>query len=388
MTASKTGPLAGRVVLEMGGIGPGPYAGMLLADMGADVIRIDRPGASSPLPIPDEHQIIHRGKRRMILDLKHDLSRVVLQQLIEGADVLIEGNRPGVAERLGFGPDVCAEIRPSLVYGRMTGWGQTGPWAQMAGHDINYISVTGALDAIGDAGGPPQVPLNLLGDYGAGATFLVMGVLAALLEVERGGEGQVVDAAIVDGASHLLSPLLGFVNAGTWSSTRGTNDLDGGAPYYRVYETADARFMAVGAIEPPFFRALLDGLGIDEDIGRQTDRSSWPDMAARIGATFLTRTQAEWCAVFDGSDACTTPVLTFAEAPFHAHVKARGSLSEVGGIRSAAAPRLTGTPSGVAWPPRRAGEDTVEILNELQIDAGPLLAASAAAGPGGPADQT
>jgi alpha-methylacyl-CoA racemase len=375
----RKGPLAGCTVLEVGGIGPGPYAGMLLADMGADVIRIDRPGASLPLPLPQEHDLTNRGKRSVAMDLKNPDALAALLALVARADVLIEGFRPGVAERLGLGPEACHEIRPELVYGRMTGWGQDGPWAHTAGHDINYISVTGALHAIGPAGGPPQIPLNLVGDFAGGSTFLVMGVLAALLESRSSGVGQVVDAGIIDGVSHLLAGTHSFMNVDEWTDERGSNLLDGGAPFYRIYETADGRHMAVGAIEPAFYRELLRLLDVTVDLGAQDDVSAWPYIAATFAQIFARRTQAEWTAVFDGTDACTTPVISLAEAADHPQVAARGSIIRShGGIAPGVTPTFSRTPGDVAWGPGPQGAHTTEVLLEAGLDAERLVWSGAA----------
>jgi alpha-methylacyl-CoA racemase len=381
----RNGPLVGTTVLEVGGIGPGPYAGMILADLGADVIRVDRPRAVLPLPLPPQHDLTNRGKRLVALDLKNPDARTALMSLVARADVLVEGFRPGVAERLGFGPDACHEIRPQLVYGRMTGWGQDGPWALAAGHDINYVSVTGALHAIGPAGGAPQIPLNLVGDFGGGSTFLVMGILAALLESRTSGTGQVVDAGIVDGVSHLLAGTHSLMNAGEWTDERGTNLLDGAAPFYRVYETADGRHMAVGAIEPVFYRELLERLGLTTDLGDQGDVAAWPRIANAIAQVFARRTQAEWIAVFDGSDACTTPVVSLAEAVDHPQVAARRAVTRVGeGIGPGVTPSLSRTPGEVAWGPARPGTHTTEVLREAGLDADRLVASGAAWQDGGP----
>lgn len=375
----RNGPLVGCTVLEVGGIGPGPYAGMLLADMGADVIRIDRPGAALPLPLPQERDLTNRGKRSVAMNLKDPDALAALMTLVSRADVLIEGYRPGVAERLGFGPAACHDVRPQLVYGRMTGWGQDGPWAHTAGHDINYVSVTGVLHAIGPAGGAPQIPLNLVGDYAGGSSFLVMGILAALYEAKSSGAGQVVDAGIVDGVSHLLAGTHSLMNAGVWTDERGTNLLDGAAPFYRVYETADGRHMAVGAIEPAFYRELVDLLGITEDLGDQNDVGAWPCIARTFAQTFSRRTQAEWITVFDGTDACTTPVVSLAEASAHPQVAARGAVTRTGDdIAPGMAPAFSRTPGGVAWGPRSQGVDTIEVLREAGLDADRLVESGAA----------
>jgi alpha-methylacyl-CoA racemase len=356
-----TGPLQGLKVVEIAGIGPGPFAAMLLADLGAEVIRVDRPGAVR-LSL-GEKDVLNRGRRSVAVDLKHPGGAEVVLRLAEQADVLIEGYRPGVAERLGIGPDVCLARNPRLVYGRMTGWGQDGPLAASAGHDIGYVAVTGTLHAIGRAGGPPQVPLNLVGDFGGGSMYLVVGILAALWEAERSGRGQVVDAAIVDGTAHLSAILHGFVSLGMWSDRRGTNLLDTGAPYYDVYETSDGEHMAVGAIEPQFFAALVQRLGIADRAPEQNDRERWPELRAMIGEVFRTRTRQEWTAVFDGTDACVAPVLSAKEAPRHPHLAARGTLVERDGLtQPAPAPRFSRTAAELGLPPCGPGAHTREAL--------------------------
>lgn len=369
------GPLAGRTVLEVGGIGPMPFAGMILADLGAEVVRIDRPGARPPMPLPPERDLMNRGKRTVALDLKSPSGVEALEALVVRSDALIEGYRPGVAERLGFGPQRCLDLNPALVYGRMTGWGQEGPWSARAGHDVNYISATGALNAIGTADGPPQVPLNLLGDFGGGSTYLVMGVLAALLEAQGSGRGQVVDAAIVDGVSHLLACTHSLMNSGLWDDGRGVNVLDGSAPYYRLYETSDGRYMSVGAIEPQFYARMLELLGVEEDLGHQHDRSAWPRIQARLEETFSRRTQAEWGEVFERSDACVTPVVSLAEAVDHPQIRARGSITrQEGRLSPAPAPRFSRTVAETPAPPKAPGSDTVEILRAAGVDVDGLLA--------------
>ncbi len=378
--ASPTGPLAGLTVIELAGIGPGPFAAMLLADLGADVIRIDRPGGSPGTPAAD---LLNRGKRSVLLDLKQAGAVQAVLALAASAEVLIEAFRPGVTERLGLGPLDCWAANPKLVYGRMTGWGQSGPLAQSAGHDIGYIALTGALHAIGAAGGPPQIPLNLVGDFGGGSTYLVIGVLAALREAARTGRGQVVDAAIVDGAAHLLTFTHALLAEGGWTDERGTNLLDGGAPFYSVYATADGRHMSVGALEPRFYAELLRLLGLESDPGRQHDRNLWPALRQRLAAVFATRTQAQWTAVFDGTDACVAPVLSLSEAAAHPHLASRATFAVADGVlQPAPAPRFSGAPAGppppVPGPPPRPGEHTREILAAAGVDAGPLIASGAA----------
>jgi alpha-methylacyl-CoA racemase len=315
------GPLAGVRVVELAGIGPTPFAAMTLADMGADVVRIDRPGAG-PMFGPAEGDLLNRGRRSVAVDLKHPDGVATVLRLVERADILVEGYRPGVAERLGVGPDDCARVNPRLVYGRMTGWGQHGPLAHTAGHDLGYIATTGALYAIGRAGGPPQVPLNLLGDFAGGAMYLVSGVLAALLEARAAGRGQVVDAAIVDGTAHLSTMIVGMRASGAWQDERGTNLLDTGAPYYDVYETADGRHMALAALEPQFYEAFVSRFGA-EDLPDRYDPAQWPALRERIARRFLELTQAEWTEIYEGTDACVAPVLTFDEAAKGPHLAAR-----------------------------------------------------------------
>ena len=361
------GPLTGVRVLELAALGPVPFTGMLLADMGAEDIRVDRAGVDAPGVGADPgSDPRHRGRRSIGLDLKRPAGVAVLLRLADHVDVVMEGMRPGVAERLGFGPEVCLRRNHRLVYGRMTGWGQDGPLAQRAGHDLNYVSLTGALHAMGSADEVPPVPLNLIGDFGGGATFLAFGIVCALLERVGSGRGQVVDAAMLDGATSLTALFHGMIANGTWSSARGNNVLDGGAPYYRTYATSDGGFMAVGAIEPKFHAALLERLGLDPADRPQDDRSRWAAQCAELEAIFATRTRAEWEKVFDGSDACVTPVLTFTEAATHPHIAARRTLVDVGGlVQPAPAPRFsrsTPTPPG---PPVRRRAHTDQVLAEL-----------------------
>lgn len=338
------GPLAGVRVIELAGIGPGPHCGMLLADLGAEVIAVDRPGGA-PTPTPHERDITSRGKRRIAVDLKHPRGAEVVLRLAGSADALIEGYRPGVAERLGVGPADCLARNPALVYGRMTGWGQDGPLASSAGHDIAYIAVTGALHSIGRAGGPPQVPVNYLGDFGGGSLFLALGMVAALVSARASGRGRVVDAAIVDGAAALQAMTYGLLADGSWTDERGANLLDSGAPFYAVYATADGKHMAVGALEPQFYAVFLAVLfapqGVPADLPPQQDRARWPELAARFAARFLERSQAEWSRSFAGTDACVAPVLSLREAPAHPHLAARGTFVTVDGVvQPAPAPRF------------------------------------------------
>ncbi|MFG2332969.1 CaiB/BaiF CoA transferase family protein [Streptomyces sp. NPDC048604] len=363
------GPLSGVRVVELAGIGPGPFAAMLLADLGADVVRVDRPGGPG-LGIDPASDLTNRNKRSVLVDLKADGGPATVLDLVERADVLIEGYRPGVAERLGVGPEQCLARNPRLVYGRMTGWGQDGPLAPTAGHDIGYIAVTGALGMIGpDPDGPPTVPANLVGDYAGGSLYLVVGVLAALTHARAHGAGQVVDAAIVDGTSHLTSMIHGMLAAGGWQDRRGVNLLDGGCPFYGTYETADGGHMAVGALEPQFYDAFVKLLGIDDaTASARADLSRWPELKAAVAARFRTRTRDEWTAVFDGSDACVAPVLSLREAPAHPHLAARGTFVEHSGLtQPAPAPRFSATPAAVRRGPALPGADTAAVARDWSV---------------------
>ena len=371
------GPLQGLRVIELAAIGPVPLAGMLLSDLGADVVRVDRLQPSGlGLAIDARHDVNARGRRSVAIDLKAAAGRDAVLRLAEGADVLIEGFRPGVTEGLGLGPADCQARNPRLVYGRMTGFGQSGPLASAAGHDINYIALTGILDAIGPADGAPLPPLNLVGDYGGGAMFLVFGVLAAVFERQRSGRGQVVDAAMVDGAASLASIFYGLHSSGAWGDGRGTNLLDGGAPFYACYETSDSRWVSVGALEPKFFAGLATALALEPRfVARQYDRRLWPEMRAAMASALRQRTQAEWCARLEGSDACFAPVLSFAQAPTHAHAQARGGFVSVDGVtQPGAAPRFDRTPAGVPRPAPRVGEHTTEVLQEAGLGADEIAA--------------
>ncbi|WP_214402146.1 CaiB/BaiF CoA transferase family protein [Pseudonocardia lacus] len=351
----RSGPLAGLKVVELAGIGPGPHAAMILADLGAEVVRVDRP-AKGPGPGPGAvADPSLRGRRRIAVDLKDPAGRDAVLGLVEKADVLVEGFRPGVTERLGLGPRDCHARNPKLVYARMTGWGQEGPLAQRAGHDINYISLTGLLHAIGRPGERPVPPLNLVGDFGGGSMFLLVGVLSALWEAQRSGQGQVVDAAMVDGASALGQMFWGMLAQKAWVDQPGVNMLDGGAPFYDTYTCADGRYVAVGAIEPQFYAAMLAGLGLtDADLPGQLDRDRWPELKARLAEVFATRSRDEWAEVFAGTDACVTPVLAFGEVAAHPHLDARATIVERDGVAQAApAPRFSRTATTV---PERAGE--------------------------------
>ncbi|MEU6402348.1 CaiB/BaiF CoA-transferase family protein [Streptomyces sp. NPDC046985] len=367
--AGAHGPLTGVRAVELAGIGPGPFAAMLLADLGADVVRVDRPGGAG-LGIDPARDVTNRNKRSVLVDLKSADGTARVLDLAARADVLIEGYRPGVAERLGVGPDACHARNPRLVYGRMTGWGQDGPLAPTAGHDIAYLAVTGALGMIGDPDRPPAVPANLLGDYAGGALYLVVGVLAALHHARATGAGQVVDAAIVDGAAHLTAMIHGMLAAGAWQDRRGANLLDGGCPYYGAYETADGRHMAVGALEQRFYDEFLRLLGLPEHAGAHRDITRWDDLRQAVAARFKSRTQAEWTAVFEGSDACVAPVLSLREAPRHPHLAARGVFTDHGGLtQPAPAPRFSATPSAVRTGPAQPGADTADVARDWDLPA-------------------
>lgn len=345
-----TGPLAGVRIVEFAGIGPGPFCGMLLADLGADVVRIDRAGAR-----PGADFVMNRGKRSVALDLKSPDGVSAALRLIEHADALIEGFRPGVMERLGLSPEIVLQRNPKLVYGRMTGWGQEGPWSQMAGHDINYIAVTGALHAMGRAGQPPAPPLNLVGDYGGGALYLAFGVCAGVISARTTGKGQVIDCAMVDGAASLMTMFYSMQAAGAWIDTRDANLLDGAAHFYDTYECADGKWLAVGAIEPQFHAELVKGLGLaDSDFPERLSRDAWPAYSAKVAAVIRTRPRDAWMAVFDGTDACVAPVLSLGEAPEHAHISARETFVKAFGVtQPAPAPRFSRTPGAVQGPPPR-----------------------------------
>lgn len=363
-----TGPLAGLRVVELAGIGPGPFAAMVLADFGAEVVRVDRAGSvrggdpEAPPPL-----LWDRGRRSIGVDLKHPDGVETVLRLVDQADAFIEGFRPGVAERLGLGPDVCCGRNARLVYGRMTGWGQQGPYAPTAGHDINYIALAGALEPIGRAGEPPVPPLNLIGDFGGGGMLLALGVCAALVEAGRSGKGQVIDAAMVDGAALLTTMIHSFRAMGSWSDERGTNLLDTGAHFYDVYETADGKYVSIGSIEPQFYAELLrlTGLSDDADFGHQMDRAAWPALKERLKVVFKSRTRAQWCEVMEGTDVCFAPVLSMAEAPDHPHIRDRGTFTEVAGIvQPAPAPRFSRTPASIQRPPSHPGQHTDEVLTE------------------------
>jgi alpha-methylacyl-CoA racemase len=365
----RDGPLTGVRVVELAGIGPGPFAAMLLADLGADVVRVDRPGGAA-LGIDPARDVTNRNKRSVIVDLKAQDGPARVLDLALRADILLEGYRPGVAERLGVGPEACHARNPRLVYGRMTGWGQDGPLAPRAGHDIAYIAVTGTLGMIGSPEEPPAVPANLLGDYAGGSLYLVVGVLAALHHARATGSGQVVDAAIVDGTSHLAAMIHGMLAAGGWQDRRGANLLDGGCPYYGTYETADGGYMAVGALEPRFYDELLRILGLEEHAAARKDIARWGELREAVAARFASRTRDEWTAAFEGSDACVAPVLSLREAPHHPHLAARGTFTDHAGlIQPAPAPRFSATPTAVRSGPARPGADAEAVARDWDLPA-------------------
>ncbi|MFZ2648981.1 MAG: CaiB/BaiF CoA-transferase family protein [Burkholderiaceae bacterium] len=371
------GPLHGLRIIELEAIGPVPMCAMLLADLGADVVRIDRREPSGlGLAMERRFAVNSRNRRSVALDLKTASGRDAALRLIDRADVLLEGFRPGVAERLGLGPEVCQARNPALVYGRMTGFGQSGPLAHAAGHDLNYIALSGALHAIGGRGGKPIPPLNLVGDYGGGSLYLALGVLAALHERKTSGRGQVVDAAMVDGAASLMSMFYGLAAGGAWAEPRGENFLDGGAPYYDTYASADGKYVAIGAIEPKFFAELAQRISLPEHFVKgQNKRSLWPEMREALAAIFITRTRDAWCELLEGSDACFAPVLSMQEAPNHAHAKARLAFIEVDGVvQPAAAPRFGRSVAPMPKPAPRPGEHTEEVLREAGFGADEISA--------------
>ncbi|AYF27962.1 CaiB/BaiF CoA transferase family protein [Micromonospora tulbaghiae] len=384
------GPLTGVRVIELAGIGPGPFAAMMLADLGADVVRVDRPGGGGFGAFPGD--LLNRNRRSIAVDLKQPEGRDLVLALAAGADALVEGFRPGVTERLGLGPDACLAANPRLVYGRMTGWGQDGPLAHSAGHDIDYLALTGALHGVGRAGERPVPPMNLLGDYGGGGMMLALGVVAALYAVRGGAPGQVVDAAIVDGVSVLATQIHALRGIGLWQDPRGVNLLDGGAPFYDTYECADGRYVAVGALEPQFYAELVrltgfppggedagaDGSAADDALDRD-DPANWPALRAAWARLFRTRTRDEWTELLAGTDACVAPVLDWAEAPAHPHLRAREVFVAPDGVtQPAPAPRFSATPTSVRRPPPSPGEHTDEVLADAGIDAGRIAALRAA----------
>ncbi|WP_418953296.1 CaiB/BaiF CoA transferase family protein [Streptomyces cinnabarinus] len=356
--------------MELAGIGPGPFASMLLADLGADVVRVDRPGGTG-IGVAPAYDLTNRNKRSVLVDLKAEGGPDTVLDLVERADILIEGYRPGVTERLGVGPEDCRARNPRLVYGRMTGWGQDGPLAPTAGHDIAYIAITGALGMIGpDPDGPPTIPANLVGDYAGGSLYLVVGVLAALQHARTHGEGQVVDAAMVEGTAHLTTMIHGLLMAGGWQDRRGANLLDGGCPFYGVYETSDGGHMAVGALEQQFYSQFARLLGIEDAGIARFDPAYWPRLRAAVAARFRSRTRAQWTEVFEGTDACVAPVLSLHEAPDHPHLAARATFTEHGGLpQPAPAPRFSLTPTRVHAGPARPGGDMAAVAHDWAVPA-------------------
>jgi alpha-methylacyl-CoA racemase len=369
------GVLSGYKIIEFAGIGPAPMCAMLLSDMGAEVLRIDRTeDANLGIPTDAKYGVLNRGRRSVALDLKRKEGAEVALKLIAKADALIEGFRPGVMERLGLGPDVCMARNPRLVFGRMTGWGQEGPLAHAAGHDINYIALTGALHSIGRKGEAPVPPLNLVGDFGGGGVYLALGVVAGILEAQKSGKGQVIDVAMIDGASSLMAAIYGLRAAGRWTDVRGENILDTGAHYYDVYETSDGKYISIGSIEPKFYAELLRLSGLQqEELPRQNDRGAWPALKDRVAKIFKTKTRDEWCKIMEGSEVCFAPVLSMQEAPNHPHNRRRGTFVEVDGVvQPAPAPRFSRTPSGIQRPPATPGEHTDEALREWGFSAAEL----------------
>ncbi len=368
------GPLAGVRIVELAGLGPAPFAGMVLADLGADIVRVDRPSASAGGF--GRADVLSRGRRSIAVDLKHPDGADVVLRLAAESDALIEGFRPGVAERLGIGPEECLARNSRLVYGRMTGWGQEGPYAAEAGHDITYAAVAGALAHIGRAGQPPTPPLNLVADFGGGGMLLALGVVSAVLSAQRTGEGQVVDTAMVDGVALLMAPFFMALRTGFFTDERGTNLLDSGAPFYDCYACADGRYVAVGALEPQFYAALIAGLGLDAtELGEQSDQANWPAMRARFTEAFAMRPRDEWVAHFAGNDACVAPVNTTDETFADPHMAARGTVVEPDGVpQPAPAPRFSATPATLDRPPPQPGEHTDEVLTDLGYDAGQVAA--------------
>jgi alpha-methylacyl-CoA racemase len=362
------GPLSGIKVIEMVGIGPCPFAAMMLADMGAEVIRIDRkpkPGAANPFPmLGTKFDVMARGRRSLALDLKHPEAREIVLQLAEQADILIEGFRPGVMERLGLGPDDCLARNPKLVFGRITGWGQSGPLSQSAGHDLNYIALSGMLHAMGRADSPPAPPLNLVGDFGGGAMMLAFGVVCAALEARSSGKGQVVDAAMTDGSALLGAMMYGLRAFGSWNDNREANMLDGGAPFYDTYACRDGKFLSVGAIEPQFYAQLLELTGAtDPDLQKQWSQKRWPELKAKFAVLFATRTRDEWCDLLEGTDACVAPVLDMSEAPLHPHNRARGAFVDIDGVtQPAPAPRFSRTAPEAGQGPAAPGAHSAAVL--------------------------
>ncbi len=366
------GPLGGYRVIELAGIGPGPLCAMLLSDMGAEVVRVERVEPSVlGLPKAPKFDLLNRGRRSVAIDLRKKEGAATLLRLVEKADALIEGFRPGVTERLGIGPAECFAHNPKLVYGRMTGWGQEGPLAHAAGHDINYISLVGALHSIGRADEAPVPPLNLVGDYGGGGLYLAFGIVCGLLEASKSGRGQVVDSAMVDGAASLMTMFYGLRAMGIWTDQRGENLLDGGAHFYDVYQTADDQYISVGSIEPKFYAELLRLTGLEgKSLPGQLDRTQWPKMREVLRAVFRTKTRDEWCAIMEGTDVCFAPVLSMEEAPKHPHNKARGTFVEIAGvIQPGPAPRFSRTQAEIQGPPAQPGQHTDAVLSDWGLTA-------------------
>ena len=363
------GPLNGFKIIELAGIGPGPFCGMMLADMGAEVIRVERIAAAQATEAPKD--VLTRNRRSIAVDLKNPKGVETVLRLVEGADGLIEGFRPGVTERLGLGPEQCQARNPRLVYGRMTGWGQEGPMAQAAGHDINYISLAGALHAIGRPGERPVPPLNLVGDFGGGGMLLAYGMVCGLLEVTKSNEGQVIDAAMVDGTAALMAMFYSMSASGAFDTQRGTNLLDGGAHFYDTYETADGEHVSIGSIEPQFYALLMEKAGLDADYFQpQMNKGRWGELKAKLTEVFLTKTQAEWCDIMEGSDVCFAPVLNLIDAATHPHNVARNSYQEVAGVlQQAPAPRFSRTPAAAIQAPRVPGEDSASVLADFGLTA-------------------
>lgn len=369
------GPLAGFKIIEIKGIGPGPYAGQVLADLGAEVIVVERASKPNSIALPSAMDVNSRGKKSIALDLRKPEGLDALLKLVKNADGIFEGNRPGVAERLGFGPDVCLQCNPKIVYGRMTGWGQSGPLAHTAGHDYNYISLSGAAAAIGTTDRPVP-PLNVVGDFAGGSLFLVIGMLSALLESSKSGKGQVVDAAITDGTSHLMSVFHSMDKLGLFSPNREANLLDGGAPYYKAYATSDNKFLSVAPIEPQFFAEMIQTLGLPDRFAQeQNNPKIWPELTSALTDVFKTKTRDEWVNVFEGSDACVAGILTLQEAAEHPHNKARGNYIEVNGItQPAPAPRFSRSQHRIPEPPSAEGADTKAVLSDWGFDEDTLAA--------------
>jgi alpha-methylacyl-CoA racemase len=363
------GPLSGYRIVEFAGLGPAPFAGMMLSDMGAEVLRVER--ANAPVMQDPKLNIMNRGRKSVAIDLKNPEGVDIAQELIKKADCLIEGYRPGVMERLGLGPDICLEVNPKLVYGRMTGWGQDGPLANAAGHDINYIALTGALHAFGHKNDKPVPPLNLVGDFGGGAMFLSFGIVCALLEASKSGQGQIVDAAMVDGIASLTSMFHGLIANGLWQDKPASNSLDSAAHFYDTYECADGKFVAIGAIEPKFYELLVEKIGLanDPQMHNQHDPSEWPELSNKFAAVFRTKSRAEWCKILEGTDACFAPVLSFGEAIEHPHMKSRGNFITQGNLtQPAPAPRFSRTPGSIQSPPSEPGSHSKEALKRWGIE--------------------